>query len=45
MTVGTMQDLLHVEENFEICFNKISTKSFLRKLGAGFWYSWKTSMT
>jgi hypothetical protein len=29
MTIGTMQDLLHVEENFE----KKSTKSTLKVLG------------
>ncbi len=42
--IGTMEDLLHVEENFE----KKSTKSTLKvlgKLGACFWYCWKTSMS
>jgi hypothetical protein len=44
MIIGTMQDLLHVEENFEFFLTK-STSKVLGKLGAGFWYCWKTSMS
>jgi hypothetical protein len=32
MTIGTMQDLLHVEEKFEKQIDKINTKSF-REIG------------
>ncbi len=44
MIIGTMQDLSHVEENFEKKFNKINTKSF-REIGGSFCYCWKTSMS
>jgi hypothetical protein len=44
MIIGTMQDLLHVEKKFEF-FKTKSTLKVLRKLGAGFWYCWKTSMS
>jgi hypothetical protein len=35
MIIGTMQDLLHVEENFE-CFKTKSTLKVLGELGPGF---------
>jgi len=44
MSIGTMQDLLHVEEKIEFFLTK-STLKVLRKLGAGFWYCGKTSMS
>jgi hypothetical protein len=44
MIIGTMQDLLHVEENFEFCLTK-STLKVLGKIGAGLCYCWKTSMS